>query len=51
MWQMPLSIRRARSSAVGTSLPKTDAASPYSVSFATRTASSGPSTSMTETTG
>ena len=50
-WQMPDSIRRATSSAAGTSAPKTAAARPYSVSFATRTASSAPSTATSATTG
>src|SRR2546426_637338 len=44
-------MRRATSNAVGTWRPNTAAASPYSVSLATRTASSGPATGMIPTTG
>jgi hypothetical protein len=50
-WQIPLSIRWATSSAPGTSWLKTAAASPYSVSLATRTASSTPSTVTIEASG
>ena len=51
MWQMPLWIRCASSSARGTSRLNTAAESPYSVSLAVRTASSSSATGITETTG
>ena len=44
MWQMPDAIRFDTASARATSRPNTAADSPYSVSLATRTASSTPRT-------
>ena len=51
MWQMPVSIRRATCIARAMSRPNTEAAKPYSVSLATRTASSTPLTRTIETSG
>jgi len=50
-WQIALSMRWAISSAAGMSWLKTAAVSPYSVSLATRTASSTPSTVTIEAGG
>ena len=50
-WHMPVSSRAATSSAASTSALNTADESPYSVSFATRTASSTPSTTTIDTTG
>src|SRR3954464_4979329 len=50
-WHIPVSSRRATSRAAGTLELNTADDSPYSVSLATRTASSTPSTETIETTG